>query len=234
MAESPVTSTFLKSVPHSSGVYLIKDAGGRMLYVGKARDLRQRLASYRGAEARKFSKTAVMLKKAASVETILTATEKEALILEASLIKKHKPRYNIILRDDKNYPYIKVTVNEKWPRLVVSRRRRKDGARYFGPYSAASAMRETLSLVRELFPLRTCKGTSLKKRARPCLNHQMGKCLAPCCGLADRAEYLENVGKIIRVLEGHRRELVGWLEKNMRSAAALSVVRVDRTIRLPR
>ena len=165
MSDTPVNSEFLRTIPHSPGVYLMKSKTDVILYVGKALDLRNRLSSYRGAEALKFSKTAVMLKKAVIVETIITSTEKEALILEASLIKKHKPRYNIILRDDKNYPYIKVTVNEKWPRVVVSRRRRKDGARYFGPYSAASAMRETLTLVRELFPLRTCKGTGLKKRS---------------------------------------------------------------------
>ena len=113
MTESPVTTSFLKSVPHSPGVYLMKDRAGKIIYAGKARDLRNRLSSYRSGESQRFSKTAVMLQKVAEIETILTATEKEALILEASLIKKHKPRYNVILRDDKNYPYIKVTVSEE-------------------------------------------------------------------------------------------------------------------------
>ncbi|MEN8135363.1 MAG: excinuclease ABC subunit UvrC [Thermodesulfobacteriota bacterium] len=219
MPKSPVTTVFLRSVPHRPGVYLMKSGAGKILYVGKARDLRNRLASYRSGEAARFSKTAAMLQKAARVETILTATEKEALILEASLIKKHRPRYNVILRDDKNYPYIKVTVNEKWPRVFVGRRRLKDGARYFGPYSSTSAMRDTLALIRELFPLRTCKGINLKKRERPCLNQQMGRCPAPCCGLADPATYRLAVNNVIAVLEGRKSELVGYLQKGMLAAA---------------
>ena len=197
----------------------MKSGAGKILYVGKARDLRNRLASYRSAEAKRFSKTAAMLQKAVRVETILTATEKEALILEASLIKKHRPRYNVILRDDKNYPYIKVTVNEKWPRVFVGRRRLKDGAKYFGPYSSSSAMRDTLALIRELFPLRTCKGVNLKKRARPCLNQQMGRCPAPCCELADPATYRATVERVTAVLEGRKSELVGYLQKGMVAAA---------------
>lgn len=216
---SPVTATFLRSVPHSSGVYLMKNNTGKIIYVGKARDLRNRLASYRGTEAKSFSKTAAMLRKAVLVETILTATEKEALILEASLIKKHRPRYNVILRDDKNYPYIKVTVNEKWPRVLVGRRRLKDGARYFGPYSSSSAMRDTLALIRELFPLRTCKGVKLKKRGRPCLNHQMGRCPAPCCDLADPDRYALSVKNVIAVLDGRKSELPGYLHRRMIGAA---------------
>jgi excinuclease ABC subunit C len=219
MLKSPVTTVFLRSVPHSPGVYLMKSGAGKILYVGKARDLRNRLASYRSAEAKRFSKTAAMLQKAVRVETILTATEKEALILEASLIKKHLPRYNVILRDDKNYPYIKVTVNEKWPRVFVGRRRLKDGAKYFGPYSSSSAMRDTLALIRELFPLRTCKGTRLKKRERPCLNQQMGRCPAPCCQLADPESYRAAVNKVIAVLEGRKSELVGYLQEGMLAAA---------------
>jgi excinuclease ABC subunit C len=219
MLKSPVTTVFLRSVPHNPGVYLMKSGAGKILYVGKARDLRNRLASYRSAEAKRFSKTAAMLQKAVRVETILTATEKEALILEASLIKKHLPRYNVILRDDKNYPYIKVTVNEKWPRVFVGRRRLKDGAKYFGPYSSSSAMRDTLALIRELFPLRTCKGTRLKKRERPCLNQQMGRCPAPCCQLADPESYRAAVNKVIAVLEGRKSELVGYLQEGMLAAA---------------
>ncbi len=219
MLKSPVTTAFLRSVPHSPGVYLMKNGSGKILYVGKARDLRNRLASYRSAEAQRFSKTAAMLQKAVRVETILTATEKEALILEAALIKKHRPRYNVILRDDKNYPYIKVTVNEKWPRVFVGRRRLKDGARYFGPYSSSSAMHDTLALIRELFPLRTCKGVKLKKRQRPCLNQQMGRCPAPCCELADPAAYRATVNRVLAVLEGRRSELAVYLKEGMLAAA---------------
>lgn len=197
----------------------MKNGSGKVLYVGKARNLRNRLASYRSTESKSFSKTAAMLQKAVEVETILTATEKEALILEASLIKKHRPRYNVILRDDKNYPYIKVTVNEKWPRVFVSRRRLKDGARYFGPYSSSSSMRNSLAMIRELFPLRTCKGVSLKKRDRPCLNQQMGRCPAPCCDLAEPEAYRVAVNNVISVLEGRKRELTGYLKEKMVEAA---------------
>ncbi len=216
---SPISTAFLRTVPHTPGVYLMKSEAGKILYVGKARDLRNRLASYRGAEAGRFSKTAVMLEKAVLVETILTATEKEALILEASLIKKHRPRYNVILRDDKNYPYLKVTVNESWPRVMVSRRRRKDGSRYFGPYSNPAAMRDTLALIRELFPLRTCKSPRLKKRQRPCLNQQIGRCPAPCCGLAEREAYLKAAARVMAILDGKKTELAGYLKERMEEAA---------------
>jgi excinuclease ABC subunit C len=219
ISESPVTAALLRSVPRSPGVYLMKNGSGKILYVGKARDLRNRLASYRNAEAQCFSKTAVMLRKAVKVDTILTATEKEALILEASLIKKHRPRYNVILRDDKNYPYIKVTVHEEWPRVFVSRRRDKDGARYFGPYSSATAMHDTLALIQELFPLRTCKGAHLRQRPRGCLNQQMGRCPAPCRGLADSESYRAAVKNVIAILEGRKRELTGYLENRMLTAA---------------
>lgn len=219
MLKSPITAAFLRSAPHSPGVYLMRSESGKILYVGKARDLRNRLASYRGSEAGRFSKTAVMLQKAVRVETILTATEKEALILEASLIKKHRPRYNVILRDDKNYPYIKVTVNEKWPRVFISRHRLKDGARYFGPYSSSSAMHDTLALIRELFPLRTCKGGKLKKRERPCLNHQMGRCPAPCCDLSEAELYQSTVKNILAILEGRQKELADYLQNKMRESA---------------
>jgi excinuclease ABC subunit C len=217
--KSPITPAFLRSVPHTPGVYLMQNKAGEILYVGKARDLRNRLASYRSAEAQRFSKTAAMLQKVTRVDTILTATEKEALILEASLIKKHRPRYNVILRDDKNYPYIKVTVNEKWPRVFISRRRLTDGARYFGPYASASAMHATLALIRELFPLRTCKGAKLKKRERPCLNQQMGRCPAPCCGMGDPERYQSAVKSVIGVLEGRKSTLAVFLEKGMKDAA---------------
>lgn len=221
MARSPITSVFLQSVPHTSGVYLMKNGQGDVLYVGKARDLRNRLSSYRSSAAKQFAKTAAMLRKVVLVETILTRTEKEALILEASLIKKLHPRYNVILRDDKNYPYIKVTVNERWPRVFVARRRQKDGGRYFGPYSSSSAMRDTLTLLQELLPLRSCRGAKVKKRMRPCLNQQLGLCPAPCCQLADPKEYQAVVKSVIRILEGRKSELAGYLEAKMAEAAKI-------------
>ena len=207
--------TALSSAPHAPGVYMMLDAKSSVVYVGKAKDLFKRLSSYAHFSGAEYNKTAVMLEKVRKVETIITHTEKEALILEASLIKKHKPKYNIILRDDKNYPYIKVTVQEDWPRVSMVRRKSSDKARYFGPYSSAGAMWSTLRLISSLFPLRNCKGSKLKKRDRPCLNRQIGKCLAPCAGNADRELYMEHVGKIIMLLEGRNRDLVGTLKDQM-------------------
>ena len=209
----------LASAPHAPGVYMMLDAKSSVVYVGKAKDLFKRLSSYAHFSGAEYNKTAVMLDKVRKVDTIITNTEKEALILEASLIKKHKPKYNIILRDDKNYPYIKVTVEEDWPRVFMARRKSRDKARYFGPYSSATAMWSTLRLIGSLFPLRNCKSSKLKKRDRPCLNRQIGKCLAPCAGNADRQLYMEHVGKILMLLEGRNQDLVGTLKEQMTASA---------------
>lgn len=209
----------LASVPHSPGVYLMLDKKSAVLYVGKAKDLRKRLASYARIAPSAQDKTAVMLSHVHKVDTLLTRTEKEALILEASLIKKHRPRYNIILRDDKNYPLIKVTVQEEWPRVLMTRRRKKDGARYFGPYASASAMWATLRLLASIFPLRRCKSSQLQSRTRPCLNGQMHNCLAPCMDLTDRTGYQKMVARIIMVLDGHNRELITSMGQQMAAAA---------------
>ncbi len=214
-----LTAAFLADVPRASGVYLMRDASGVVLYVGKARDLRRRLAAYARPPERLPAKTAHLVARLASVETLVTNTEKEALLLEGSLIKKFRPRYNIVLRDDKNYPYIKVTVQEKWPRLVVCRRRSNDGARYFGPYTSASAMRQTLDLLARQFPLRRCRGAVLRARKRPCLDFQIGRCLAPCAGLIDRTAYQANVEGVLRILEGRHGEIVARLEAEMQAAA---------------
>lgn len=214
-----LTRSFLKTVSCRPGVYIMNDGSGHVLYVGKARDLKKRLSSYVQAVGRQYPKTSAMLAQVRYVETILTTTEKEALILEASLIKKHRPKYNVILRDDKNYPLIKVTVNETWPRVMIVRRRQKDGSRYFGPFSSPSAMRATISYLNTLFPLRRCKGKKLKKRTRPCLNFQMRRCLAPCCGKVDSKEYQEMVRGVLLALEGKNKQLVKELEMRMRKAA---------------
>lgn len=215
-----LSKEILTSTPHSPGVYLMLDKQSAVLYVGKAKDLFKRLSSYVHHKGGDYSKTRIMLSQVDKVDTILTRTEKEALILEASLIKKHKPKYNVILRDDKNYPYIKVTVQEKWPRVTMSRRRLKDGARYFGPYSSSSAMWATLKLIGSLFPLRQCKGGKLRPRKRPCLNFQMGKCLSPCSGKADPQQYDANVKDVIMVLEGRNTDLIQQLKIRMEKAAS--------------
>lgn len=189
----------------------------QVLYVGKARDLRKRLSQYAHFTGPAYSKTAVMLSHVRRVETILTTTEKEALILEASLIKQHRPRYNVILRDDKNYPLIKVTTSELWPRVVVTRKRLRDGNRYFGPYASTTAMRATLQLLFRLFPLRRC--VTMRERSRPCLNYQMGRCLAPCAGKVDSAEYLRMVRDVLLILEGKADAVITHLREMMDQAA---------------
>lgn len=197
----------------------MRDLHGTVLYVGKAKDLKKRLSSYLRFKGSNASKTGVMITKITLVETIVTGTEKEAFILEASLIKKYLPRYNILLRDDKNYPLIKVTVNEEWPRLMMTRRRSKDGARYFGPYSSSASMWETIHYLNKLFPLRRCKGKNLQKRTRPCLNFQMHKCTAPCLGQISKADYLRNVDNILCVLAGKNKKLLKILHSEMLAAA---------------
>ena len=212
----PLSAEFLATVSHGPGVYQMLGRT-RILYVGKARDLRKRLSQYAHFNGPAHAKTAVMLSHVQRVETILTTTEKEALILEASLIKQHRPRYNVILRDDKNYPLIKVTTREEWPRVVVTRRRLRDGNRYFGPYASSTAMRSTLQMLYNQFPLRCCK--TVRERSRPCLNFQMGRCLAPCAGRVDAADYQRMVRDVLLILEGRTDQVVGELTAKMEQAA---------------
>ena len=209
----------LANTPHAPGVYLMLDKKSTVIYVGKAKDLRKRLASYAHDKGAAHSKTTVMLSRVEKVDILITHTEKEALILEASLIKRHRPRYNIILRDDKNYPLIKLTTREEWPRVFMARRRKKDGARYFGPYADVGAMWATLKLIHRFFPLRRCHGDAPPSRSRPCLNHQMGQCLAPCSGLADHDSYARMVESVKMILEGHSRDLAADIDRRMGEAA---------------
>jgi len=211
---------FLSSVPHSPGVYLMLDESSTVLYVGKAKDLAKRLATYVNFKGSEHNKTAAMLSHVVKVDFLITNTEKEALILEASLIKRHRPKYNVILRDDKSYPLIKVTVHEAWPRMFMTRRKQRDGARYFGPYASTSSMWATLNLLQKLFPLRRCKGAKLKPRKRPCLNFQMNRCLAPCSGKIDHAAYRSMVDKVVLFLEGRNKNLLKDLQHDMQQAAA--------------
>jgi len=212
---------FLKSVPKNPGVYLMKNRQGQILYVGKAKDLRKRLSSYQRSSSATSPKTVLLLKRVAAIDTILTHTEKEAFILESSLIKKHRPKFNIELKDDKSYPRIKVTLGEEWPRVYVTRRRLKDGSRYFGPYSSAGAMRNTLKLINRIFPLRRCKGRKVKNRVRPCLNYQMGHCLAPCSGKVDKVQYRRMVDSVLLILEGKNRDLRNQLRNKMQQASGV-------------
>ena len=217
----PFTAEFLRSVPNRSGVYIMKNRHGQILYVGKAKNLRKRVSSYQRVNSKVSPKTVLLVGKIATIETIQTHTEKEAFILEASLIKKHRPKFNIELKDDKSYPSIKVTLGEEWPRVYMTRRRIKDGSRYFGPYSSAGAMHNTLNIINRLFPLRRCKGKHIKKRMRPCLNYQMGRCLAPCSGKVEKKQYRQMVDNVLMVLQGKNRKLQVQLETEMQRAAEI-------------
>lgn len=214
--DAPLSSDFLATVSTGPGVYQMLGKS-EVLYVGKAINLRKRLSQYAHFSGPPHSKTGVMLSHVRRAETILTTTEKEALILEASLIKKHRPRYNVILRDDKNYPLIMVSTSELWPRINITRKRLRDGNRYFGPYAATSAMRSTLKLLYTLFPLRRCK--KFRERERACLNFQMGRCLAPCAGKVSHDQYMQSVAAVLQILEGKADDVAADLQKKMKEAS---------------
>jgi len=205
--------------PDEPGVYLMKDARGRILYVGKALSLRRRLASYFRPAETLAPKTRALMARVAAIDTLLTTTEKEALLLENSLIKKHRPRYNIVLRDDKQYLLFKLTRRHEWPRLTVTRKAERDGSAYFGPFTSAAAAKETWRLIGRVFPLRKCSDRTLQNRVRPCLYHYMHQCPAPCVQEADRAAYAAVVSKVEMLLAGRSEELVRDLESRMRAAS---------------
>ena len=206
----------LLHLPDKPGVYLMKDDQGRIIYVGKAIVLTNRVRSYFQSSRNHSSKVQAMVARIVDLEYIVTASELEALILECNLIKKHRPKYNIRLRDDKTYPYIKVTTNEEFPRLYSTRRVQKDGARYFGPYTNAGAVHEVLKLVRKLFPLRSCRTLTAR---RPCLEYHIKRCLGPCAGLVDAAAYKGMIKEVCLLLEGRSDAVVGHLRKRMEAAA---------------
>lgn len=206
----------LAVLPDKPGVYLMHDKEGKVIYVGKAVVLKNRVRSYFRNLASHTPKVKAMVAKIADIETIVTSSEVEALILECNLIKKYRPRYNIMLKDDKTYPYLKVTVNEEFPRLYVTRRQLRDGARYYGPYADAGAMHATVKLLRSMFPMRTCRKMNTE---RPCLNYHIKRCLAPCAGLVSREEYGSMIKAVCMVLDGRTAELERDLKKRMQAAA---------------
>ncbi|MBI3378594.1 MAG: excinuclease ABC subunit UvrC [Nitrospirae bacterium] len=204
----------LSLIPPRPGVYLLKGAKEDVLYVGKAKNLRSRLRSYFQKSAELDARKTSMVKNIKDFSYVVTGNELEALVLEANMIKQYKPRFNVILRDDKNYPYLKLTVNEEWPRLEVVRRIKKDGALYFGPYVPARGMWEAVAFIRRNFPVRPCK-YSLDKHMRPCIQYQMGKCPAPCNGLISKKDYMRIVEDVRLFLQGEKKELLDELEKRM-------------------
>ncbi|MCP4683439.1 MAG: excinuclease ABC subunit C, partial [Desulfobacterales bacterium] len=208
-----------RALTDDPGVYLFKDTSGRVIYVGKAKSLKLRVLSYFRLPAGLYNKTAIMMKRACGLDFILTPTEQEAFILESNLIKKYMPRYNVILRDDKQYPCLRLNMKEPYPRLSTVRRIKKDGARYFGPFSSASSVRNTRRVIDRVFQLRKCRGKGLPKRERPCLNYQIGRCLGPCTFDVPSTDYDEIVHRVRLFLEGQNRELLGHLSKDMADAA---------------
>jgi excinuclease ABC subunit C len=209
----------LQNLPDEPGVYLMKDARGHIIYVGKAVSLKNRVRSYFQKSA-KDEKSEIMVRSIVDLETIVTHTELEALILESTLIKRHHPRFNIILRDDKNYPYLRLDLKAEYPRLEVVRGLKKDGAVYYGPYVPAGGMWEILSLIRRTFPLATCrKEFDRDKPERPCVQHQIGRCMAPCAGHVDPAAYKDVVAQVRLFIEGKNRDLVDLLKQRMEEAS---------------
>ena len=209
----------IQSLPASPGVYLMKDKEGTVLYVGKAKNLRNRVRTYFGKSGDTRYSLRFLMPKVHQVETLLTDTEKEALILENTLIKKYKPRHNINFKDDKTYFSLKFSLNEEFPKLSLVRRVKRDGARYFGPFASSASVKETLRLLQQMFPLRTCRDANFKNRTRPCLNFQIKKCLAPCCQLISPERYAELAREVLLFLEGKNSELIKHLHQKMIAAS---------------
>ncbi|MDF2564653.1 MAG: UvrABC system protein [Massilibacillus sp.] len=206
----------LQLLPDKPGVYIMKDEQGKIIYVGKAIILKNRVRSYFQSSRNHSAKVQAMVARIDDFEYIITGSEIEALILECNLIKKHRPKYNISLRDDKTYPYVKVTTNEVFPRVFVTRRVQKDGARYFGPYTNVGAVHESIKLLRKLFPLRSCRHLDAK---RPCLEYHIKRCLAPCAGKIDEKEYGAMIKSVCLFLEGRSEAVEKDLTKRMETAA---------------
>ena len=204
----------LSSIPSKPGVYVFNDTRQKVLYVGKAKNLRNRIRSYFRKKSVPDPRKASMMKDVHDFSYIVTGNELEAFVLEANLIKQYKPRFNIILRDDKNYPYLKLNVQEEWPGIEVVRKITKDGALYFGPYVPAGALWDILAFIRKSFQLRDCR-FSFNKPMKPCIQHQMGRCVAPCAGYVSREEYAKLVDEIRLFLSGEKKDLIDSLEKKM-------------------
>jgi len=201
------------------GIYLMKNAGDEVIYVGKAKNLKKRVASYFKRENYSDMKTGVLVKKIEHFDTILTGTEQEALILEANLIRKYKPRYNVILKDDKRYPLLRIDITTPYPNLTIARKIKKDSAIYFGPYTSAGAVHQTVKFINKTFKLRKCNTRMFKSRTRPCLNYQIGVCLAPCCFDVDKDVYKKIIDEVTLFLKGRTPDLIKQLKQDMSNAA---------------
>ena len=210
---------FIQTLTHDPGVYRLLDAEGGLLYVGKAKDLKKRVATY-FSRSQRGPRIAKMTAQTANVEITITNTEAEALLLENNLIKQHHPRYNILLRDDKSYPYIFISSNHKYPQITFHRGKRNKAGRYFGPYASAGAARNALSLLQKIFKVRQCDDSFFNHRSRPCLQHQIDRCSAPCVGFIGEDKYRNEIRAAIEFLEGNSHKLIDRYVQNMSKAAA--------------
>ncbi|MCL4459831.1 MAG: excinuclease ABC subunit UvrC [Chloroflexi bacterium] len=208
----------LKSLPSKPGVYLFKNERGEVLYVGKASKLRNRVRSYFQSQGQSL-KNRLMIPQIADYEFIVTDSDLEALILECNFIKRHRPKYNVRLRDDKNYPYLRISLDETWPRVYITRRYERDGARYFGPFASSKSVRRTLDLLKKLFPYRSCKRPLTGTDKRPCLDYHIHRCLGPCIGAIGREEYFSVIQQVCLFLEGKQEQIIKQLREEMNKAA---------------
>jgi len=209
----------VRALPERPGVYIMRDARGDVLYVGKATNLRSRVRSYFGSSRGLEPKVLALAETATQIDHIVTASPAEALMLEATLVKRHQPPHNVRLKDDKHYPYLKVDVQNDWPRVTITRRVETDGARYFGPYASAGSVRRTLDVVKKLFPWRSCTKTITGTDPRPCLDYYIKRCIAPCTAYCTKEEYAEVIGQTLLFLEGRSSEVLDRVEADMLTAA---------------
>lgn len=209
----------LKALPHRPGVYLFRDASGNVLYVGKAADLNSRVKSYFSAAANLNNKLSKLVPRVDDFEFFVTDSDQEALILECNLIKKHRPRYNVRLKDDKTYPYLKINVTDAWPRVYVTRRVEQDGSRYFGPYASAVSVKRTLNLLKQLFPFRSCRKEITGRDYRPCLEYHIHRCAGPCVGEIAAEDYRDIIDHVIMFLEGKQETVIRKMRDDMLAAS---------------
>lgn len=209
----------LNRLPYSPGVYLMRDSGGDILYVGKATNLHHRVRSYFQATSKLTPKIARMVSQVADIDFFIAASEQEALILELNFIKQYHPRYNVHLKDDKTFPYLKIGINEEWPRVCITRRLEQDGGRYFGPFASARSIKQTLRVLQRIFPFRICSKAITGKAHRACLEYYLGHCLAPCTGAVSRKEYAEVINDVVLFLEGKQDKIVRGLKARMNKAS---------------
>jgi excinuclease ABC subunit C len=208
-----------RALPTKPGVYLFKDKEGKVIYVGKAANLNSRVKSYFGAPSNLSSKIRRLVAKIQDFEFVVTNSEQEALILECNMIKKYTPRYNVRLKDNKTFPYLKIAINEDWPGVYITRRVQKDGARYFGPFASAGSVRKTLRLIKKIFPFRSCSKRIEGKDKRPCLDYYIRRCLGPCIGAVEKQEYHDVINQVILFLQGRQELILRELNAKMKAAA---------------